>query len=110
MLLEAEDHESLTMSEIDQRLTEARKALELVQKNTAAARDTHLEELAQHQFKHSSGDLAAVFKNIKLCKELKQAFQSMKPITKGITGGVVNKLPVPNSQKNNILSTIIMGP
>eukprot|EP00957_Ditylum_brightwellii_P026082 1971919-Ditylum_brightwellii.AAC.1 len=45
-LLDIEDDASLTMSEIDQQLTETRKALKLVQKNAAAARDTHLEELA----------------------------------------------------------------
>eukprot|EP00957_Ditylum_brightwellii_P170655 12990084-Ditylum_brightwellii.AAC.1 len=56
-LLEVEDNDSLTISEIDQRLTGAQKALKRVQKNEAAARDTHLEELAQHRIKHRSGDL-----------------------------------------------------
>eukprot|EP00957_Ditylum_brightwellii_P052216 3959380-Ditylum_brightwellii.AAC.1 len=86
------------MSEIDKRLIEARKALKLVQENAAAARETYLEELARHQMKHRSGDLAVVIKNIKHCEEPKQAFQSMKPITKGITGGVVNELIVPNPE------------
>eukprot|EP00957_Ditylum_brightwellii_P143568 10937809-Ditylum_brightwellii.AAC.1 len=53
-LLEVEDYASQTMSEINKRLTDTRKALKLVQKNVAVARDIHLEELARHQTKHSS--------------------------------------------------------
>eukprot|EP00957_Ditylum_brightwellii_P059336 4504509-Ditylum_brightwellii.AAC.1 len=48
--------------------------------------------------KDRKGDLAAVIQNIKRCKEMKQAFQQMKPITKGFTGGVVSKLIVPNPE------------
>eukprot|EP00957_Ditylum_brightwellii_P193186 14710093-Ditylum_brightwellii.AAC.2 len=86
------------MPKIGQHLTEARKALKLVQKNAAAARDTHLEELAQHCLKHNNGDMAATIKNIQHYEELKQAFRNMKPITKGISGGVVNTLLVPNPE------------
>eukprot|EP00957_Ditylum_brightwellii_P099504 7579556-Ditylum_brightwellii.AAC.1 len=104
---EVENDVSLTLSDINKKLTEAQKALRLVQKNVAVAQDTHLEELARHRLKHSTGDLAATIKNIQHCDELKQAFQSMKPITKGITGGVVNELLIPNPEK---LSTPVMYP
>eukprot|EP00957_Ditylum_brightwellii_P205899 15345912-Ditylum_brightwellii.AAC.1 len=96
--LEVEDDDSLPMSEIDKKLTEARKALKVVQENAAAARDTHLEELSRQRMTHNSGNLAMVIKNMKHCEELKQAFQSMKYITKGITGGVVKELIVPNPE------------
>eukprot|EP00957_Ditylum_brightwellii_P112917 8610202-Ditylum_brightwellii.AAC.1 len=94
--LDVEDDASLPMYEIDKRLTEARKALKVVQENAMAARDTHLEELARHRMSTNSGDIAAAIKNIKHCEELKQAFQNIKPIKKGRTGGMVNKLLVPN--------------
>eukprot|EP00957_Ditylum_brightwellii_P203764 15336086-Ditylum_brightwellii.AAC.1 len=95
-LVDVENDASLTTLKIDQWLIEARKALKLVQKNAAAARDTHLKEIAWHRLKQNNGDMAAAIKNIQHCKELKQAFRNMKPITKGITGGVVNELLVPN--------------
>eukprot|EP00957_Ditylum_brightwellii_P127881 9752237-Ditylum_brightwellii.AAC.1 len=98
-LLDIENDASPIMSEIDQRLTEARKTLKLVHKNAAVARDTHLEELAQHHFKQNNGYMAATIKHIQHCKELKQAFRNMTPIMKGITGGVVNELLIPNQER-----------
>eukprot|EP00957_Ditylum_brightwellii_P063170 4795211-Ditylum_brightwellii.AAC.1 len=48
------------------------------------------------RLKNLDGDLAAVIKNIKHCKEMKLSFKQMKPITKGVTGGVVSKIHVLN--------------
>eukprot|EP00957_Ditylum_brightwellii_P171030 13019782-Ditylum_brightwellii.AAC.1 len=45
--LDINDDPSLTLPEVDKRLTEARKTLKLVQCNAAAFRDTHLEEMAK---------------------------------------------------------------
>eukprot|EP00957_Ditylum_brightwellii_P050682 3842367-Ditylum_brightwellii.AAC.1 len=42
--------------------------------------------------------MAVTIKNIQHCEEVKQAFRNMKPITKGISGGVVDKLLVPNPE------------
>eukprot|EP00957_Ditylum_brightwellii_P035624 2700752-Ditylum_brightwellii.AAC.1 len=95
-LLEIEDDPGLTLPEIDKHLTAARKALKKAQTNSAKLRDTHLEELANKQLKDGKGNLESVIKNIKHCKEMKLAFKQMKPITKGILGGVVNTLLVPN--------------
>eukprot|EP00957_Ditylum_brightwellii_P194537 14817640-Ditylum_brightwellii.AAC.1 len=86
--LGVEEEVDLGIAEIDKKLTAARKDLKLVQKNAAAVRDTHLEELARSRLKDSLGDIAAAIKNIRHCKESKQAFHTTKPITKGITGGV----------------------
>eukprot|EP00957_Ditylum_brightwellii_P116972 8922101-Ditylum_brightwellii.AAC.1 len=72
--------------------------LKLVQKNAAVARDTHLEDMAKRQLKDGKGDLAAVIQNIQYCEEMKQAFQQMKPIIKGITGGAVSELLAPNPE------------
>eukprot|EP00957_Ditylum_brightwellii_P109935 8385589-Ditylum_brightwellii.AAC.1 len=96
--LEIDDDPSFTLSDVDEKLTAARKELEAVQQNAAATRDTHLEEMAKKRLKDRKGDLAAVIQNIKHCEEMKQAFQQMKPITKGMTGGVVSKLIVPNPE------------
>eukprot|EP00957_Ditylum_brightwellii_P098416 7498245-Ditylum_brightwellii.AAC.1 len=85
--LGVEEEGNLSIAEIDKRLTMARKDLKLVQKNAAAARHTHLEEMARSRIKNLLGDIAAAIKNIKYCEDLKEAFQTMKPITKGITGG-----------------------
>eukprot|EP00957_Ditylum_brightwellii_P080042 6087273-Ditylum_brightwellii.AAC.1 len=46
--------------------------------------------------KGSNGDIAAIICNIKHCEELKQVFSHMKPITKGMTGGVVSEVHIPN--------------
>eukprot|EP00957_Ditylum_brightwellii_P186782 14222483-Ditylum_brightwellii.AAC.1 len=97
-LLEVVDDPSHTISEIDKNLTAARKTLKLVQENAAAARDTHLEAFTKQRLKSSSGDMAATINNIKHCKELKQAFQNISPIKKGIIGGVVRKQTVPNPE------------
>eukprot|EP00957_Ditylum_brightwellii_P160351 12206557-Ditylum_brightwellii.AAC.1 len=98
MLIEVVNDASHIISEIEKSLTTARKASNLIQENAAAARDTHLEDLFKQHLKNTSGDLAATIRNIKHCKELKQAFQNMRAITKGITGGVVSKLLVPNTE------------
>jgi hypothetical protein len=96
--LGVEEEGTLCIADVDKRLTKARKDLKLVQKNAAATRDTHLEELARSRTEGKSGDIAMAIKNIKHCEELKQAFQTMKPITKGITGGVVSKILIPNPE------------
>eukprot|EP00957_Ditylum_brightwellii_P038387 2902009-Ditylum_brightwellii.AAC.1 len=54
--------------------------------------------MARSRLKGSKGDLAAVIQNIKHFEEMKHAFQQMTPVTKGITGGVVSKLLVPNPE------------
>eukprot|EP00957_Ditylum_brightwellii_P201201 15324539-Ditylum_brightwellii.AAC.5 len=97
-LLEIKDDPSITLFKIDRYLTAARKALKLIEKNVAATRDTHLEELAKHWLKDGKGYLVAVIQNTQHCTEMKQAFQQMKPITKGITGGVVSELLIPNPE------------
>eukprot|EP00957_Ditylum_brightwellii_P090662 6904945-Ditylum_brightwellii.AAC.1 len=84
------------MAEIDCNLSEARKHLKTVQKNAAAARDIHLEEIVAMRLKNSNGDLAAVVTNTKHCEEMKLAFKQMKPITKGPMGEVVREIHVPN--------------
>eukprot|EP00957_Ditylum_brightwellii_P064954 4927583-Ditylum_brightwellii.AAC.1 len=94
--LEIDDDPSLTLSDVDKKLTAARKELKAVQQNAAVTRDTHLEEIAKKRLKDRKGDLAAVIQNIKHCEEMKQAFQQMKPITKGMPGSVVSKLIMPN--------------
>eukprot|EP00957_Ditylum_brightwellii_P022825 1721899-Ditylum_brightwellii.AAC.1 len=50
------------------------------------------------RLKDGKGDLVAVIQNIKHCDEMKQAFQQMKPITKGIMGGTASELLVPNPE------------
>eukprot|EP00957_Ditylum_brightwellii_P016020 1207259-Ditylum_brightwellii.AAC.1 len=57
--LDIEDDPSLTLPDVDKRLTEARKKLKLVQSNAAAFLDTHLEEMAKWRLKDGKGDLAA---------------------------------------------------
>eukprot|EP00957_Ditylum_brightwellii_P133682 10192337-Ditylum_brightwellii.AAC.1 len=54
--------------------------------------------MVKRRLKDGKGNLAAVIQNIKHFKEMKQAFQQMKPITKGMTGGVVSELIVPNPE------------
>eukprot|EP00957_Ditylum_brightwellii_P142885 10887455-Ditylum_brightwellii.AAC.1 len=48
--------------------------------------------------KDGNGDIAAIIRNIKHCEELKQAFSHMKPITKGMTGGGVSEVHIPNPE------------
>eukprot|EP00957_Ditylum_brightwellii_P196968 15006192-Ditylum_brightwellii.AAC.1 len=98
MLLGVVDDASHTISEIDKNLTAARKALKLVQENAAVEMDTYLEAFIKQWLKNSSRDLAAMTRNINHCKELKQAFQNVRSLTKGITGRVVSKLLVPNPE------------
>eukprot|EP00957_Ditylum_brightwellii_P110579 8434338-Ditylum_brightwellii.AAC.1 len=57
--LDIDDDPSLTLPEVDIQLTEARRTLKLVQRNAAAFRDTHLEEMAKRQLKDRKGNLAA---------------------------------------------------
>eukprot|EP00957_Ditylum_brightwellii_P129317 9865187-Ditylum_brightwellii.AAC.2 len=54
--------------------------------------------MAKRQQKNRKGDLAAVIQNIKHCEEMKQVFQQMKPITKGIMVGVVSEFFMPNPE------------
>eukprot|EP00957_Ditylum_brightwellii_P130053 9919839-Ditylum_brightwellii.AAC.1 len=61
-LLDVEDDASPPMSEIDKRLTKARKAQKVVQEIATAARDTHLKELARCRINTNSGDVAAAIK------------------------------------------------
>eukprot|EP00957_Ditylum_brightwellii_P097068 7391673-Ditylum_brightwellii.AAC.1 len=58
-VLDIDDDPSLTLPEVDKQLTEARKTLKLVQRNTAAFQDTHLEEMAKRWLKDRKGNLAA---------------------------------------------------
>eukprot|EP00957_Ditylum_brightwellii_P022790 1718633-Ditylum_brightwellii.AAC.1 len=96
--LKIEDDPSFTLSDVDKKLTAARNELITVQKNAAATRDTHLEEITKRCLKDGKGDMAAVIQNIKHCKEIKKVFQQMKLITKGMTGDVVSELIVPNPE------------
>eukprot|EP00957_Ditylum_brightwellii_P016604 1248190-Ditylum_brightwellii.AAC.1 len=59
--------------------------------------------MAKCRLKDGKGDLAAVIQNIKHCEEMKQAFQQMKLITKGITGGVDSKLLFQHAQPFKVL-------
>eukprot|EP00957_Ditylum_brightwellii_P016778 1262689-Ditylum_brightwellii.AAC.1 len=54
--------------------------------------------MAKRWLKEGKGDLAAVIQNIQQCEEMTQVFQQMKPITKGIMGGVVSEFLVPNPE------------
>eukprot|EP00957_Ditylum_brightwellii_P063202 4797513-Ditylum_brightwellii.AAC.1 len=94
--LEIDDDPSLILSDVNKKLSAARKELKAVHQNAAATRNTYLEEMAKKRIKDRKGDLAAVIQNVKHCEEMKHAFQQMKPITKGMTGSVVSKLIVPN--------------
>eukprot|EP00957_Ditylum_brightwellii_P005797 441966-Ditylum_brightwellii.AAC.1 len=54
--------------------------------------------MAMRWLKDGKGDLAPVIQNIQHCEEMKQVFQQIKPITKGITGIVISELQVPNPE------------
>eukprot|EP00957_Ditylum_brightwellii_P038442 2905972-Ditylum_brightwellii.AAC.3 len=61
--------------------------------------DSELKGLAIMRLTDGKGGLAVVIKNIKHCEDMKPAFKQMKPITKGITGGAVNTILVPNPER-----------
>eukprot|EP00957_Ditylum_brightwellii_P070203 5333222-Ditylum_brightwellii.AAC.1 len=82
------------MADTDFNLMKARKNLKMLQKNAAAARDTHRKEMVALGLKNSNRDLAAVVTNIKHCEEMKMAFKQMKPITNETTGEVVREIHV----------------
>eukprot|EP00957_Ditylum_brightwellii_P022341 1685857-Ditylum_brightwellii.AAC.1 len=59
--------------------------------------------------KKGKGNLATIIKNIKHCKELKLAFQQMKPITKRETGSTFQheELYAVTDGQDEVMSTLI---